>query len=209
MISDKVTRVTFFVSLTGHILFLGLPGKIFNLCLPTTEKSKDIIIQIEIEKPIYLPKINKVGNEKKINKIKKELKLPEPNVLPELQPEEVVLENSDLQHSQEIIEVIDPAEEAMLRYQDIIKHKIEEKRNYPTLARTQGIEGIVCLKFIILSTGQADKIEIVKSSGEGILDQSTINTLKKANPFPPLPKEIRASYIQMEVTLVYTLKEFN
>ena len=61
------------------------------------------------------------------------------------------------------------------------------------------------LKFTILSNGQTEDIKIVKSSGYKILDKSAVSTIKKANPFPPLPDELNTPCIQMEVSLVYTL----
>lgn len=102
----------------------------------------------------------------------------------------------------------DSAPEVMLRYQDAVRQKIEEKKEYPSEARRQGIEGVVYLRFTILSDGQTDKIKIIKSSGYKTLDDSAVTTVRKSNPFPPLPKEIKTSSVQIEVNLVYTLKEF-
>jgi len=104
------------------------------------------------------------------------------------------------------VEVINPQKEAMLRYQDMVKQKIESCRRYPPWAKKQGIEGTVHLKFTILSTGAARDIKIIKSSSFNILNEEAISTIKRAQPFPPIPEEIKVSSLPMEVSIVFTLQ---
>ena len=212
MLKNRVIRTTFIISLVSHGLFLGMPS--FNVNSPKPEKPKEITLQIEIEKPSFLPKIRtcsaepcftrsapkieKMGEEKKIKEV---IERPEP----EREVEEVVLEKA--KPTKEKVEVLNPADEAMLHYQDMVKQRIEEVRRYPEWAKEQGREGVVQLKFIILANGNGQKIKLIHSSGSKILDQEAIATIKRASPFPPPPKEIASSSIQMEVSLVFTLKE--
>ena len=243
---EKIIKITFFFSLLAHCIVLGVPGFNFNKSHP--EKTKQISVQIEIEKPPLLPKIDVMGEEKKLEEIEKHKKLVEPNPEPELQPEEekiggeleqqseeIVVEEPKPQFeeekivgepepqpeeriekeiaeqpqpepAQEIVEVINPQKEAMLRYQDIIKQKIESCRRYPSWAKKQGLEGTVYLAFVVLSSGAAKDIKIVQSSGFSILDKEAVSTVKRANPFPPIPGEMRASSLSMEVSVVFTLQ---
>jgi len=197
MLKNRVIRTTFIISLLSHGLFLGvLP---FNVSSPKPERPKELTLQIEIEKPSLLPKIERMGEKKKIKEI---IKKPEPK----RQVEEVVLREVSLQPVKERVEVFNPADEAMLRYQDMVKQRIEEARKYPEWAKEQGIEGITHLRFIILANGNSQEIKLVHSSGSKILDQEAITTIKRASPFPSPPKEIASSSIQMEVSLVFTLK---
>ncbi|MBU2568141.1 MAG: energy transducer TonB [Elusimicrobia bacterium] len=200
MLENKITGISFFLSLTAHLLFLSLPA-INSL---TSYKLSPMKIEVKTEKYASLPKINHTGDEKKIKEVTEESKQIEP--LHKLQPEEVVMEAPLKELIEEKVEAIDPNQEAMLRFQDIVKQKIEEKKEYPAEARGQGIEGIVYLRFTILSDGQTDKIKIIKSSGYKILDQSAVNTVRKANLFPPLPEELNIPCVQIQVNLVYTLK---
>ncbi len=218
---EKIIKITFFFSLLAHCIVLGVPGFNFNKSHP--EKTKQISVQIEIEKPPLLPKIDVMGEKKKLEEIEKHKKLVEPNPEPELQPEEEkigeelelqpeeqiekeIAEQPQPEPAQEIVEVINPQKEAMLRYQDIIKQKIESCRRYPSWAKKQGLEGTVYLAFVVLSSGAAKDIKIVQSSGFSILDKEAVSTVKRANPFPPIPGEMRASSLSMEVSVVFTLQ---
>ena len=227
MQEDRVIKITFIISLTAHCLFLGAPG--FNSNRRQPENSEKISVQIEIEKPPLLPKIDVMGEEKKLppeadppsveKKIVKEEKFLEPKSQPEeekivreleVQPKEQIekeiVEQPQPEPPQEIVEVINPQKEAMLRYQDMVKQKIESCRRYPNWAKKQGIEGIVYLAFVVLPTGVIKDIKIVQSSGFGILDKEAVSTVKRANPFPPIPGEMKVSSLSMEVSILFTLQ---
>lgn len=216
MFNDKVIRTAFTISLLAHGLLLGMPG--FNLNKSQPEKPQEESLQIEIEKPPLLPKIDIMGEEKKLKEIIKE-ELPEPESEPEPQPEEEkivevskpkeqseIIEKSKPQPSQEIVKVINPQDEAMLRYQDMVKQRIESCRRYPNRAKKQGLEGTVYLIFTILSNGKAENIRIIRSSGFNILDNEAISTVKRASPFPPIPEKFNCSRFKMEVSIVFRLK---
>lgn len=104
------------------------------------------------------------------------------------------------------IDIIAPEQEQMLRYQDMVKQKIEEARRYPLWARKQSIEGIVYINFIVLSNGLSQDVKIIRSAGSKSLDEEAVETIKRANPFPPIPKEINTAQVQMEVAIVFNLK---
>jgi len=220
-ISDEnLIKITFVFSLLAHCLFLGMPG--FNLSKPQAEKPDEISVQIDIEKPPLLPKIDIMGKEKKLKEIVKE-KLPEPESEPEPEPEpqpeeekiveeseqqseEIVIEEAKPVPPKEIVEVINPQEEAILRYQDMIKQKIESHRKYPNWAKKQGFEGVSYITFTLLSSGIIYDIKIIHSSGFDVLDKEAISTVKRASPFKPIPEKFNCSSLTMEVALVFRLK---
>ncbi|MBI5183435.1 MAG: energy transducer TonB, partial [Nitrospinae bacterium] len=103
-----------------------------------------------------------------------------------------------------IVKVINHQDEVMLRYQDMVKQRIEDVRRYPLVAKRQGIEGVVYLNFIILSDGLTQDVKIIHSSDSKILDDEAVATIKRANPFPPIPKEISTSQVEMEISIVFT-----
>jgi len=204
MLNDRVIRIAFAISFVGHCLFLGIPG--FNINPSRPKQPKDLMIKMEIEKPPLLPKIDVMGGEKRLKEVIEKPKPPrsEPKLEPQL--EEVVIEEPLKELIKEMVEVVDPAQEAMLRYQDMVKQKIEKVRRYPSWAKRQGIEGDVYLSFIVLSNGLSKDTKIIHFSGSKILDEEAVATIKRANPFPPLPKEIAQDFVFMEVTIVFTLK---
>ena len=204
MLNDRVVRIAFVISFVGHCLFLGMPG--FNINPSQFKQPKDLMVKIEIEKPPLLPKIDVMGEEKKLKEVIEKPKPPRPELEPEPQLEEVVIEKPLKEPIEEMVEVVDPAQEAILRYQDMVKQRIEEVRKYPSWAKRQGIEGNVYLSFIVLSNGLSKDTEIIHPSGSKILDEEAVATIKRANPFPPIPKEITQDFVFIEVTIVFTLK---
>jgi len=227
MLENKVISITFLISVVGHLLFLGLPAE-FKSSPSLPEKSRDLVVQIEVERPTLLPRIEKMGQEKKLIS---EASSQKPATREETQPssekdeaiEGVVLEQElkldrnpegirreepkeRTTLAKERIGVIDPAQEAMLRYQDLVKQRIERVRRYPLWAKRQGFEGAVGLRFVILSSGYTRGAEVVRSSGFKILDQEAITTITRASPFPPLPSELGQDLASVEVTIVFKLK---
>ena len=188
-----IIKVFLLLSLAIHFLALSIPA--FDLSV--SEKVDDISLQIEVEKIHFLPKIEIVGDEKKLKE----------TIVREEEPEaesETTMEYDEVE--EEIVEVINPQDDAMLRYQDMVKRKIEEVREYPIWARRQKVEGEVYLRFIVLKCGSASGIKIVNSSGSEVLDRDAVDTIKRAEPFPAIPEKINVSQIQMELTIVYALQ---
>ena len=219
MQDSRAIRIAFVISLVGHCLFLGMPGT--TILSHQHREPKDVVVRIEVEKPTLLPKIDVMGEEKKLREIIKEEELSE--IEPEEQIEEVMVEKPEppkeiVDHVRNFIsndrkdgisngvEVINPQEEAMLRYQDMIKQKIESCRRYPNWAKKQGFEDSVYLTFIVLFSGQARDIKIIHSSGFAILDNEAVATIRRASPFLPIPKKFNRSQFKMEVAVVFKLK---
>ncbi len=86
-----------------------------------------------------------------------------------------------------------------------LRGEIEKNKHYPLVARTNGITGTVYLNFHIGSDGRPEHIELSKSSGSQILDESAISTLKKIKQFSSVPEEIRE--VDITVPIAYKLTE--
>ena len=81
-----------------------------------------------------------------------------------------------------------------------IRSQIEKAKTYPDTARRTGVEGTVEVRFRITSTGQVAAVEITQSSGHAVLDESAVQTVRRAAPYPVLPGWIR-------VPLAYRLRQ--
>ena len=215
---ERIIKVAFLFSLLAHCLFLGMPG--FNLNSSQSKRPEEISIQIEIEKSSLLPKIDVMGEEKKLKEIVKKEKVfkPESQIRkkknveveeskPKLEKEiEEIIEELKPELPGEVVEVINSQKEAMFRYQDMIKQRIESCRKYPNWAKKQGLEGIVYLTFIVLANGQIRDIEIIRSSEFEILNDEAVFTVKRASPFPPMPRKFNRLFLNMEVVIAFKLK---
>jgi periplasmic protein TonB len=205
MLSDNIVKAAFIISLVGHSLFLGAPRFTAGVA-PAMINTKEIAVRVEIDKTPLLPKIDIMGEEKKLQEVEPKQEQPKREIEPQSMPETVAIKQP-IQEYVEEVEVINPDNDAMLRYQDVVKQRIEQARRYPLWARKQGIEGISHLYFTVLSGGAGQDIRIIRSSGSGILDEEAIATVKRASPFPPVPKEISSSSVSMEVAIVFALSE--
>jgi protein TonB len=81
-----------------------------------------------------------------------------------------------------------------------IRDMINKKVTYPAEARQKGLEGKVKLSFIILQDGSVKGIHLMKGSGYPVLDNSAVEAVKNASPFPRPPAEA-----QILIPIVYQL----
>lgn len=205
MLSDNIVKAAFIISLAGHSLFLGASR--FNTGLaPEIVKTKDVVVRVEIDRTPLLPKIDIMGQEKKLKDVDPKQEQSKRELEPQSIPETILIQQP-IQERVEEVEVIDPENDAMLRYQDMVKQRIEAARKYPLWAKKQGIEGVTHLYFTVLSGGAGQDIRIIRSSGSGILDEEAVATVKRASPFPSIPKEISRSSVNMEVAIVFALSQ--
>lgn len=73
----------------------------------------------------------------------------------------------------------------------VIRRQIEQAKTYPESARRDGIQGTVDLRFRIGADGTVEAMEILHSSGSRILDNASVQTIRRAAPYPPVSGWIR------------------
>jgi len=205
MSESKIISAAFLVSFAGHCLFLGIPG--FNFSVPPeikkAEKKNDIKVSFETGRPALLPIIDLMGEEKKLKEVEQDLEQP----VPEKKLPQPVTGQLSRKHFEEKVKVVSTDKEAMLRYQDMVKQRIEQARKYPLWAKEHGIEGVAHLYFIVLTDGMEHGLKIIRSSGSSILDEEALATVKRACPFPPVPKKVSSLPVEMQVAIVFSLSK--
>ena len=74
-----------------------------------------------------------------------------------------------------------------------IRQKIEHEhaKVYPETARREGIQGTVEVRFRIAGDGSVEAVEVVRSSGHRLLDETSTQTVRRAGPYPVLAGWIR------------------
>lgn len=60
--------------------------------------------------------------------------------------------------------------------------------NYPEEARSRGLHGDVLLTVVLRLDGSVKSIEVVRSSGQKVLDTAAERIVRLAAPFPPVPR---------------------
>jgi len=73
------------------------------------------------------------------------------------------------------------------------------------MARKGRMEGTVRVRFILGRDGGIRRTEVVQSSGRGLLDRATLQTISRIERFPPLPAAIEGNELSIEVPVSYRL----
>ncbi|MEW5248566.1 energy transducer TonB [Microbulbifer sp. 2201CG32-9] len=71
--------------------------------------------------------------------------------------------------------------------------------NFPQEALRRQITGNLRMMVRLLPNGAVEKVTILKSSGEAVLDDAAQQIVRLAAPFPPFPAEIRKSADRLEI----------
>jgi TonB family protein len=65
-----------------------------------------------------------------------------------------------------------------------IIRRIEAAKRYPRMAQKMGIEGRAAVRFRLASNGKLESVELLESSGSEVLDQASLETVRRAAPLP-------------------------
>ena len=74
-----------------------------------------------------------------------------------------------------------------------IRQRISRAKQYPMMAKEQGLEGVVTLLFSIDAAGHLSQAQVTKTSGSDLLDRAALDTLQRAVPYPAYEKPIQLS----------------
>ncbi|UZE94565.1 energy transducer TonB [Alkalimarinus alittae] len=83
--------------------------------------------------------------------------------------------------------------------------QLAQHKRYPLSSRRKAEEGIAILDFKISRTGRVLDFDIQKSSGFDALDKAVLVMLKRAEPFPPVPADIKGNNIRFTLPIAFKL----
>lgn len=199
MTGNRLSLFALSISISFHVAALAATGGYFANSAREISKLEIKALDVEPEKAFYLPAIELVGEVRQIDSTAKAYSQKEQALKQETGLEAGYYQNENS------VELYDEAQEAMLRYQDAIKQRIESCRYYPLRAQQMGMEGTVALTFKIYADGSSADICILESSGSKILDTEAIKTIVKATPFLPLPQTIKSNPVNIRVAIVFSM----
>jgi TonB family protein len=84
--------------------------------------------------------------------------------------------------------------------------RIRQYRQYPYLARRQGLEGTVCLRIQLGARGQLMALRVTCGGASAPLVEAAKTAVIEAAPFEPLPADLGTS-LAVEVPIVFRLEE--
>lgn len=87
-----------------------------------------------------------------------------------------------------------------------ILQKIEENKNYPQMELLMEKQGIVKVHLVILKSGKIEKIEIIEGTTKNFIEE-TIASIKKSQPFDPIPDELNLDKMHIELKVKYVIDQ--
>jgi periplasmic protein TonB len=87
-----------------------------------------------------------------------------------------------------------------------IAQQVERHKGYPTSARARHETGTAQLAFTLDRNGKVVTNRIVRTSGSAALDQETIDTVLRAQPFPPPPPNMPGETFDFTVPIRFNIR---
>jgi len=88
-----------------------------------------------------------------------------------------------------------------------VREKIEVIWNYPPEAISRKREGDAVIRFTIDARGALAGCRLLSTSGSPLLDRGTLDVIRTAAPFAPLPEAFNLSRLHVTATFSYRLDE--
>jgi protein TonB len=84
--------------------------------------------------------------------------------------------------------------------------RLERHKRYPAAAQSRHEHGTAQLAFRLDRQGRVIESHIVRSSGSSVLDQETLEIVRRAQPFPPIPTELAGPHVDLTVPIRFNLR---
>ena len=83
-----------------------------------------------------------------------------------------------------------PENNAAAKFQQALMRHVARYQRYPNAARSQRLEGKVDTHFSMSRDGKLLGVWVGTSSGQTVLDKEAMETIRRAQPLPPIPPEL-------------------
>jgi protein TonB len=83
---------------------------------------------------------------------------------------------------------------------------LERNKRYPETSQSRREQGVAQVFFSLDRQGRVLESRVVRSSGANALDEEALALLRRAQPFPPPPRELAGDHIDLTVPIRFNLK---
>jgi protein TonB len=83
---------------------------------------------------------------------------------------------------------------------------LERNKRYPEVAQSRRQQGIAQVFFSLDRQGRMIDSRVVRSSGASVLDEEALALLRRTQPFPAPPRELRGESVDLTVPIRFNLK---
>lgn len=97
------------------------------------------------------------------------------------------------------------ASDAEHSWEALLLTHLQKFRRYPAAARARREQGVAMVRFGMDRSGRLLSAALVRSSGSAALDKSALETLRRANPLPAIPRD-RPAPLELTVPIEFFMR---
>ncbi|WP_235976451.1 energy transducer TonB family protein [Sandaracinobacteroides hominis] len=98
-----------------------------------------------------------------------------------------------------------PSSNVEASWEALLLAHLEKYRRYPAAARARREQGVAYVQFRMNRAGTILSARIQRSSGSAVLDSAALETLRRAQPLPPIPQE-RPDELELSVPVEFFVR---
>jgi protein TonB len=95
---------------------------------------------------------------------------------------------------------------ALASYNQLVAAHLQRFKQYPSGARAAGDQGTSRLSFTLGRSGQVLGSRLAGSSGYPALDSETLAMIRRAQPFPPMPPELKQASMSFSIPVQFSIR---
>ncbi len=196
------------VPLTGEDEAGAIMVDLAPFLAPETDTRQDLAPGPDIQIP-QMPQADEKPPEKAEEKIELPPPVPQADVVipPELvKPPEIPKEETPPPQMTAPPRPRPPSPGRIASWNRSIVKQIEQHKGYPPAAHARREQGVAQLAFTLDRQGQVTAARVIKSSGFPLLDQETIATVRRAQPFPAPPPDMAGESFDFTIPIGFHIR---
>jgi periplasmic protein TonB len=95
---------------------------------------------------------------------------------------------------------------AVASYNQLVAAHLQRFKQYPPASKAAGQQGVARLSFTLSRSGQVLASRLGGSSGHAALDAEAMAMVRRAQPFPPFPPDMRHSSMGFSVPVAFSIR---
>jgi protein TonB len=95
---------------------------------------------------------------------------------------------------------------ALASYNQLVAAHLQRFKQYPSGAKVAGEQGTSRLSFTLGRSGQVLGSRLAGSSGHPSLDGETLAMVRRAQPFPPMPPELKQASMSFSIPVQFSIR---
>jgi periplasmic protein TonB len=95
---------------------------------------------------------------------------------------------------------------ALASYNRLVAAHLQRFKQYPSSAKAAGEQGTSRLSFTLGRSGQVLGSRLAGSSGHPSLDGETLAMVRRAQPFPPMPPELKQASMSFSIPIQFSIR---